>query len=130
MKFKKITPQIAAMYLGQKCTCKWIDSGDSADFPISTLTLNDLSYDLVEITPHLRSLESITEEEAIHIHDEVMGFPYAGIRPCIEWICLSFPGSSSFYQDAIGYSAVWLKLLEWGFDLFYLIPQNLAKPIK
>ena len=136
MKVDKITPQIAALYLGQKWEVSkqpifW-DRDDLSTIP-ATITGTVVSYlglySAFEITPHLRRLESITEEEAIHIHDLVIGFPYAGIIPCKEWICLAWSGESSFYQDAIGYPAAWLYLLSKGFDLFGLIDSGLAKEI-
>lgn len=137
MKIEKIDSRIAALYLGQKADHKG-PLGTIFDVPISTITLSDLSWEIVEITPHLRRLESLTEEEArelygikygdsFHVDSEAiaMGFTY------LEdfWEC-----SIELYNDEgkllIGCPVVWLKLLEWGIDLFGLIDAGLAKEVQ
>lgn len=139
MKIEKITPQIAALYLGQKCALSKAPSFQkyslSPEFrvgeirPLTTRVLNGLESGDYEFTLYLRSLDSITEDEAIHIHDLVFGFQYAGVLPCKEWICLAWSGESSFYQDARGYPIAWLYLLSKGIDLFGLIDSGLAKKL-
>ena len=128
MKIETLTPQIAAMYLGQKCTCKWIESGDSADFPISTLTLNDLSYGLVVVTPHLRQLDSLTEAEARELYEIETGETWMSAIYCYdEWWNHGGVAHEETYQFLIGSPAVWLHLLSKGFDLFGLLDAGLAK---
>ncbi len=131
MKIETLTPQIAAMYLGQKCTCKWIESGDSADFKISTLTLNDLSYSLVVVTPHLLRLESLTEAEARELYEITKGHPFdredSG-EDALEYLkeyYITFYG----FDSLIGQPHAWLHLLSKGFDIFGLIDAGLAKEI-
>jgi hypothetical protein len=141
MKIDKITPQIAALYLGQKCELrsypaswdfeeiKW-DGFHHVSYKgcISPETLRYLTfYSEFEVTPHLRRLESLTEEEAGEIHVIGFGRPYAGIIPCKEWIHVDWSGQSCFLQDAIGTPAALLYLLSKGFDLFGLIDSGLAK---
>ena len=128
MKIEKITPQIAALYLGQKFTVDW-PSRFIEETNITPKALDWLEEDGVIVTPHLRRLDSITEEEAIHIHDLIIGFPYGGIIPCKEWIHSAWSGESSFCIDVVGKPAAWLYLLSKGFDLFNLIDSGLAKEI-
>lgn len=131
MKIEKITPQIAALYLGQKATVNHLGTLSEDVFEISTITLSDLSWDLIEVTPHLRSLETITEEECQMLYKIETGQlwtdKYDGEEntpPCKKfWFQDEYCGST-------GSPLVWLKMLEMGFDLFGLIPAGLAKEIK
>lgn len=147
MKIETLTPQILALYLGQKCEFPsngdiqygFIGSVNNAGF----LTVN---WGLIEsgkracheVTPHLRRLESLTEAEARELYEIKYGeawgvdFERLGmeVESCLErfWkedIELYAPEGKLL----IGSPAVWLYLLSLGFDLFGLIDAGLAKEI-
>ena len=131
----KITPQIAAMFLGQKCDVEFLcsDKIDSAFevgdiWPDSTIHgrhLSRVKAGEVKLTPHLRRLESMTEEEAREIIKLYKGRDAKlGDNLCDLW-----EKQTCDIEDAIGSPAVWLYLLSKGFDLFGLIDAGLAKEI-
>ena len=141
MKIDKITPQIAALYLGQKCTYSSKVLTEDIETEINARVLSDVEGDIAfaSITPHLRRLESLTEDEARELYGVKYGEKWEksfhdisiNVSPCIEnfWkedIELYAPEGKLL----IGSPAVWLKLLEWGIDLFGLIDAGLAKEIK
>jgi len=74
MNIEKITPQIAAMYLGQMCDRNWLISkiGDWYG-PINYNIIYWLDDGGLEITPHLRRLDSITEEDAREVYNVESG---------------------------------------------------------
>lgn len=136
MKIEKITPQIAALYLWQKCEVLGDKSamlsdyyGDGSQVVITPNFIQEISNGRCEIIPNLRRLESLTGDEANEIHLIIYGREYAGTTPIKEWFFLKLPGESDVMQDAIGKPYVWLYLLSKGFDLFGLIDQGLAKDV-
>ena len=126
MKIEKITPQIAALYLGQKCDIKF-DKLAQCEVKISTIVIGLFEGGRVTITPHLRRLESITEEEATEV------YRLAGWNTKIECRNDFIHGIDNIDIDSIdqiiGHPAVWLYLLSRGFDLFGLIDAGLAKEV-
>lgn len=143
----KITPQIAALYLGQKCEPTGKDSiflaayyGDGSLVPIIPNFVQEIANDRCEVILHLRRLESITEEEArelykIENHEAWNTQKYSQGEhlngSCLDkwWNTLLedvYIQNSAF---SIGNPAVWLYLLSKGFDLFGLINAGLAKEI-
>lgn len=141
MKIEKITPQIAALYLGHKCELELLYTdtindvfakGDKWDSRIDS-NIHLLGDGGVKITPHLRRLESLTEDEAREICEIFYG---KQLVKKTGWLHLDFlfqsvegvPGP--VIGSLIGSPSVWLKLLEWGIDLFGLIDSGLAKEIK
>jgi len=130
MNIEKITPQIAALYLGQKCDVKWQlpfhDESAWEGIDIDNSVIEKLSLLYIEITPHLRRINSITEEEAQEVYLLTTGH---------EWKALSsdriMPKQFGItgLNMAIGSPAAWLYLLGKGFDIFGLIPAGLAKDI-
>ncbi len=151
MKITKITPQIAALYLGAKCDLEWlytdtIDdlfmSGDVwRDIDIRPTSVQLLIDEQARITPHLRRLDSITEEEAREIYEISKGEPF---EARMEWMDEDdedrsalrgyWNNTDEWYTDEknmeIGRPRVWLYLLSKHFDLFGLIEAGLAKEIK
>ena len=70
MKTEKLTPQIAAIYLGCRCDLEWLitDPDDVFmkgevwhDSEIIGATITRLQKNEVKIVPYLRSIESITD---------------------------------------------------------------------
>ena len=135
MKIEKITPQIAALYLEQKCDVTWnyTDTIDGAfskgdvwhDSPIHASHIRSLEAKEISIILHLRSIESITEQEARDLYKANTGETWEEI---CEGGCLVYWFNQEC-RDVTGIPAVWLKLLEMGFDLFGLIESGLAKEI-
>jgi len=142
-KIEKITPQIAALYLGAKCDLEWlytdtIDdlfmSGDVwRDIDIRPTSVQLLIDDQARITPHLRRMESITEAEALEIYQIATGMVWtkrsAGSCLSIWWLFCCEEEMQNMYH-CIGIPQVWLYLLSKGVDLFGLIEAGLAKEIK
>jgi len=155
MKVEKITPQIAALYLGQTADLYWCNSLDVMEFertgvltsihPSSKLT-NPLGFDcngqllwyrLTEVKLHLRRIESITEEEAREIYFIKTGRNWIDVYADTVSVdsCLDYYLNALDYDDIdaiqrlIGEPAVWLYLLGKGFDLFGLIDAGLAKDV-
>lgn len=114
MKIEKISPQIAALYLGAKCDLEWAAPyNDEAwkAIEIDHSVIEKLSIAHISITPHLRRLESITEDEAGDI-------------------IKLYNSRDAKIGDAIGSPTTWLYLLSKHFDLLGLIEIGLAKEIK
>jgi len=124
MKVEKITPQIAALYLGQKCTVDW-PSMFIEETTIPHRALAWMDEDGVVITPHLRRIESLTEEEARELLGIFHGRPF---RDGDSLFDLNH-GESTAMMDILGFPLVWLYLLGKGFDLFGLIDSGLAKDV-
>ena len=135
----ELTVQVLAMYLGQKCTSKWIETGEENEWPISTITINQFSFGLVGITPHLRRLDSLTEEEAQELYriryNEAWGVDFERLGMEVE-SCLErfWKEDIELYNPEgkllIGHPPVWLKLLEWGIDVLGGIEAGWAKEIQ
>mgnify|MGYP003527802356 CR=1 FL=1 len=155
MKIETLTPQILALYLGQKCEFPsngdiqygFIGSVNNAGF----LTVN---WGLIEsgkracheVTPHLRRLESLTEAEARELYEISRGEKwdyeynsYAANRDRGDgemWSCIEnwWMGNYEMFAEngnwLVGDPNVWLHLLSLGFDLFNLIDAGLAKEIE
>ena len=132
----ELTPQIAAMYLGQKCTVKTGPYGQREKMlaPADIILMPGLL-----VTPHLRPLSSLTEAEARELYeivngekwdtsiDHVFGAPTA----IYDW----WNNFEEFYEDGggsmiMGFPFAFLKLLEWGMDLFGGIEAGWAKEIE
>jgi hypothetical protein len=126
----KITPQIAALYLGQKC--------ENTSGSIYTVSNTDI-YSFADgteswrkLTLHLRRLESITEEEARELYTLATGMVWTkrSSGSCLfNWIFAQRKDSMQSLYHCIGIPAVWIYLLSKGFDLFGLIDAGLAKEI-
>ena len=136
-KIEKITPQIAALYLGAKCDVDWLapyndDVWDAIEIDHSVI--EKLSIAHVSITPHLRRLESITEQEAKELFFQYCGKRYEDVYTDDDalrcWWNMHEEWNYFLGTLAIGEPSVWLWLLSKGFDLFGLIEAGLAKEIK
>lgn len=134
----KITPQIAALYLGQKCTATWIANykpwvvGDAYDTDINHERIGLLEDEYILIEPHLRRLESITEDEARELFEISNGYKPDKNKfvSCLDWWNMrNVIDDYSNKEIEIGNPAAWLYLLSKGFDLFGLIDAGLAKEI-
>lgn len=139
---QKITPQIAAMYLGQKYN--WIYSQSPSEFytpdkiPLITPKVVDcIGAGIIEIKPHLRRLESITEQEAreVFLVSNDVRWEDARKRFPISYSCLEswWKTHNEYFFEikevVLGDPSAWLYLLSRGFDLFGLIESGLAKEI-
>lgn len=129
----KITPQISALYLGQKC-----ESTNGASFCIASVSLwgvtdGDRFHAPFEgLTLHLRRLESLTEEEARELYKLATGMVWTkrSSGSCLfNWVFAQKKDSMQSLYHCIGIPAAWLYLLSKGFDLFGLIDAGLAKEI-
>ena len=153
MKIETLTPQILALYIGQKCDFeregKTVTGNIWGVFSSGIVRLtsviesigNEIEYNtrtFEQITPHLCRLDSLTEAEARELYEIKYGeawgvdFERLGmeVESCLErfWkedIELYAPEGKLL----IGSPAVWLHLLSLGFDLFGLIDAGLAKEI-
>lgn len=129
MSIEKITPQIAALYLGQKCTVYW-PSRFTEETNISHKCLAWLDEDGTKVTPHLRSPNTLTEQECQMLYKIETGKNWIEDHVSEENApsCIRFWFQDE-YKGPTGSPLVWLKMLEIGFDLFGLIPAGLAKEI-
>lgn len=134
MSIEKITPQIAGMYLGQKCDVEWQlpyhDDSSWNDIEIDHAVIERLSSGDIEITPHLRSPDTLTEQECQMLYYLETGEAWTDQYGDEENTpsCIRFWFHDE-YKGPTGSPMVWLKMLEMGFDLFGLIPAGLAKEI-
>jgi hypothetical protein len=139
MKIETLTPKIAALHLGQQCNVIYNAQiiGPSIR-KIDCDVIHWLESGSIEILPHLRRMDSLTEAEARELYEIKYGeawgvdFERLGmeVESCLErfWkedIELYAPEGKLL----IGSPAVWLHLLSLGFDLFGLIDAGLAKEI-
>ena len=143
MKIKKITPQIAALYLGQKCVSTFITNigvwkvGDIFNGKVTGETIAALYNDEILVELHLRRLDSITEDEARDIYKIRGGISWEVAYGALGngYDCLNnfWLDDTECYKEeselSIGKPAAWLYLLSKGFDLFNLIDSGLAKEI-
>lgn len=136
---EKITPQIAALYIGQKCDVHW-DTDDEYegafkkgdiwyDSRVHGSHINRLGNGEFAITLYLRPLGSITEEECREIY-QLTGSAWGETGSCKDFWWESFEEENLQNKNHyIGDPEVWLYLLKKGFDLFKLIPKGFAKEI-
>lgn len=115
--------------MGRECT--YDSKFDAGEGHIDNFMVNWMQQGGVEVVPHLRALSSITEEEARNVYEISAGSRWDendGSALDIYW-----NSTDEWYTQIknmeIGKPAVWLKLLEFGFDLFGLIEAGLAKEV-
>ncbi len=148
MKIKKIDSRIAALYLWSSILVEFerqgsVYFGELVGCDAYSITLKNVQgdhscrsdyrvFNEEGLAPYLRRLESITDEEARELCEIFYGEP---VREKIGWSHLDFlfqsveGVSGPVIGSFIGSPAVWLKLLEWGFDLFGLVDAGLAKDV-
>lgn len=134
MKIEKITPAIAALYLGQKCDAVWVTGslkghkvkGDNQGITPTMVSLMcpDQIANQLEITPHLRRLESMTEAEAREVYEIEHGKEFKSDTYISAKVFMVRGGELDYFTPQ-GF----LHLLSKGFDLFGLIDSGLAKEI-
>jgi len=129
MKIEKITPQIAALYIGQKATRlknRW-------DFTLEGVVgggaycVDGYVCPIHNIELYLRRLESMTEEEAREVYEieYEIAFDPKNYDSAIPFVVRGSNPSKSYPHYPQGF----LHLLSKGFDLFGLIDAGLAKEI-
>ena len=129
---KKLTPQVLALYLGQKCETphgigelKIASANGECSFKLANYH-NWIDCHTSEIKPILRPLSSLTESEARDLYEIKFGFKYDG-ENCTEEYWQDFDsGLDTMLSYSVGNTKIWLKLFYWGFDLFSLIDNGLA----
>ena len=150
MKIDKITPQIAGMLIGQKAELFWDGQLDRVGTLIEIQRENEgsngLGFDTEDMGllfyPYsdalflLRSLKSITEQEAREVYEIATGSKWKPLNndnspECIAfWVCSDQQVGATGLKLSLGSPSAWLYLLSKGFDLFGLIDAGLAKEIK
>ena len=148
-KIDKITPQIAALYLGAKCDAfgpkaveitEYYSKGEDY-LRVFPNFIQEIANGRCDVILHLRRMDSITEQEAREIYEISKGDPW---ETRMEWMDEDdedrsalrnyWNNTDEWYTDEknmeIGRPRVWLYLLSKGFDLFSLIESGLAKEIK
>jgi hypothetical protein len=135
MKKVELTEQILRLYMGRECT---YDSKFDAGIGIVTDGIICWREEgTFEVTPHLRPLSSITEDEANEFWAVSNDRPYHGYasglfegpfhKNTVEWFYSFYtkwgPGETSYT------AAEFLYLISKGFDLFGLIDAGLAKEV-
>lgn len=130
MKIEKITPQIAALYLGVSC-----ENSAGSTYTLSNTDIYSASSDSEpwrKLTLLLRRLESLTEDEARELYGLATGMVWEkrSSGSCLfNWLFAQKKDTMQSIYHCIGTPDVWLKLLEWGVDLFGLIDAGLAKEV-
>ena len=134
MKIETLTPQIAVLYLGQKCTIhlkhkvSTMPAGTEYVTEIEPATLYLLIHDSAIVTPHLRPLSSLTEAEAMQVYE--MYFenpkPYHFKKTGKQWFKAAFFDNQMYPAFP---AHIFTHLIRLGFDLFGLIDAGLAKEI-
>ena len=136
---KELTQQIAALYLGQPCTYKFPDRKNTTEGKIGPLITGIIKPGTVVIIPHLRHLNSLTEGEAKILYEIRYGGTWEELfgeeAPEMVSYLQEFwndesESTQTEKQFSIGHPLVWIKLLEWGFDLFRGIENGWAKERK
>lgn len=124
----ELTPQIAAMYLGQKCEYK------SKEHPLQHGVITPLVIDLmqdgrIKVTPHIRPLSSLTEAEAMKIYEIYFETPKPDHfkKTGKEWFKAAFFDNQMYPAFP---AHIFTYLLSLGFDLFQGIEAGWAKEIK
>ena len=120
---KILTPQIAAMYIGQEATIVSMENRRYLSVGESYIDILKLSHvELLEggrvlVKPHLRRLDSITEEEAQDIYALYFKKTFPANYPIFAkaWFENRFISNFEFPP------AVFVYVLSKGFDLFGLI---------
>lgn len=138
MKMEKLTPQIAALYLGQECLCKYRDDVGRVEEITRggevVVGYND-NYDPFfvctppEIKLILRPVSSLIESEAQKLYNLAYNGTLIGdveLHSFLEWWNGIHEERSTLKWLAIGKPEIWLKLISWGIDLFGLIESGLA----
>lgn len=137
---KEVTPQIAALYLGQKCDVEWLIDYKSCgiqkgvvwtDIVFEDFMLKWIAQKDVKIIPYLRRLSSITDEEALDLYNIKFGESVVRNWPSALHWWHDLNGDELWVMEAqIGNPRIWLYLLSKGFDLFGLIDAGLAKEVQ
>ena len=149
MKNEKLTDQICALYFGCDATITWLvegayfEKGEQWVAPINLKNIDWLRLKNCEITPHLRRLDSLNEQEALELfkisRGEEWDYEYNSSLASKDrgmgkiWSCLEnwWMGNYEMFAEngnwLVGDPNVWLYLLSKGFDLFGLIEAGLAK---
>lgn len=132
---EKLTPQIAALYLGQECLCKYRDDVGRVEEITRggevVVGYND-NYDPFfvctppEIKPILRPLSSLTEAEAREVYFCDTGKAYKGSNCFNDWFGKWHLLPTIELQEVSLTPLATIKLLSWGIDLFALIESGLA----
>lgn len=126
----ELTAQILGMYLDRDCDV--INADGESQFS-GVISYSGLSYwylNFYKVRPHLRRLESITEEECREVFKLVYGTPWDNGENCLkDWFLEVFNAFNFGKHLAIGTPSAWLYLLSKGFDLFGLIDAGLAKEV-
>lgn len=132
MKKPELTAQILGMYIGRRANIEFKNYYTATDSDVITPAL--VGYFVlgdVDVTPHLRRLGSITEEECREVYLLENGEAWGSETDCKmnywdepeEWYCPN-------RLIVIGTPKVWLYLLSRGFDLFGLIDAGLAEEVE
>lgn len=137
---KEVTPQIAALYLGERCDIEWMQpdydlytqTGDVwTDLTIEQIKVDFVSSGCAKIVPYLRRLSSITDEEALDLYNIKFGESVVRNWPSALHWWHDLNGDELWVREAqIGNPRIWLYLLSKGFDLFGLIDAGLAKEVQ
>lgn len=128
----ELTAQILGMYIGRQCHIEnpLPDFSNDHNGIITPANIaGHISGDCV-VVPHLRRLESITEEECRGVFKLVYGIPWDNGENCSkDWFFNVFNALNFGKYFAIGTPAAWLYLLSKGFDLLGLIDAGLAEEV-
>lgn len=139
---KEVTPQIAALYLGQRCDIEWLRedefSGIKKGEAWTDLTIDSGRIQWVvsmeaKIIPHLRRLSSMTEAEAREVYRFVFAIDFSTesfFESAKEWLSHKDDPINDNINLVIGIPSAWLYLLSKGYDLFGLIDAGLAKEVQ
>lgn len=134
---QKITAQIAALYLGQKCLLKKVfrvGSIDAIELAHVRVRFDEGTpatayYSIEDVKPILRPLSSLTEAEARELYELEYSpekLPDNAQETALRWWREKDQWYVKTETTLIGSPFVWLKLLSWGIDLFGLIESGLA----
>lgn len=136
---KEVTPQIAALYLGQKCDVEWLIDYKSCgiqkgvvwtDIVFEDFMLKWIAQKDVKIIPYLRRLSSMTEAEAREVYRFVFAIDFSTesfFESAKEWLSHKDDPINDNINLVIGIPSAWLYLLSKGYDIFGLIDAGLAK---
>lgn len=128
---KKMTGQILVLYLTKKCeTPDGIGLITGFNFMTGVVTVGGLSmapdteHEISSVKPILRPLSSLTEVEARELYElQNPGWYWSDEGSAVEHF---FGGFDLDKDELLCGAKIWLKLLEWGFDLFGLIESGFA----
>ncbi len=132
----EFTPQICALYLGQKCRTPdgiGVLCGISQDGIVKVEFGAfgpdfEVSHTTPFVKPILRRLESLTESEARELYKACFGKDEDEVDDDDFLFFWNAPARYEIYRKerVFGYPNGWLKLFSWGFDLFGLIDSGAA----